>query len=273
MSYRSILVQINESDESDERLRLAVRLANGFDASLIGVAAEPFLMPVVPEYGYVDAGLYQQMQDDLRTRLRNAETRFRKNAGAVESGLSCFAEIGEPERAMALHARGADLVIAGRPVSDRPYAVAKPSDVIMEAGRPILLAPKGIDELRAKQIVVAWKDTREARRAIADALPFLKRAKTVNVVSVTEGSDSESDRLGLKEVASYLDRHSICCETETLAAGKQSVAECLHMAVERHGADLIVCGAYGHSRIREWAFGGVTSDLIEASSKFVLFSH
>jgi nucleotide-binding universal stress UspA family protein len=273
MSYRSILVQIHESDESDERLRLAVRLANGFDASLIGVAAEPFLMPVVPEYGYVDAGLYQQMQDDLRTRLGNAETRFLKNKGAVKAGISCFVQIDEPERTMALHARGADLLIAGRPVSDRPYAVAKPSDVIMEAGRPILLAPKGFDELRTKQIVVAWKDTREARRAVADALPFLKQAKTVYVINVTEGTDEESHRSGLKAVAAYLDRHGIYSETETVPVGKLSVSECLQTAAERNGADLIVCGAYGHSRIREWAFGGVTSDLIEASSKFVLFSH
>jgi nucleotide-binding universal stress UspA family protein len=273
MSYRSVLVQIHDTDESDARFGLAASIANSFDASIIGVAAEPALIPVTTEFGYVDAGLYQQMQDDLKARLLSAKARFQKNAGTVKGGASCFAEIDYPERAMTLHARGADLLIAGRPLDSGPYAAAKPSDVIMEAGRPVLLAPKGFDALRTKQIVVAWKDTREARRAIADALPFLKQAKTVHVLSVAEGSDNDSDPSGPKEIAAYLDRHSIYCETETVQAGKLTVAECLHTAAELRSADLIVCGAYGHSRIREWVFGGVTSDLIDASPKFVLFSH
>jgi nucleotide-binding universal stress UspA family protein len=273
MSYKSILVQSHGTDAFDARLRLAVNLAGSFDAGIIGVAAETFLIPVTPGVAYVDGALYQLMQDDLRDRLKAADARFRKTVGAVKGGLSSFTEVDYPERAMVLHACGADLVIAGRPVGEQAFAVAKPSDVIMQAGRPVLLAPEGRDTLGAKRVVLAWKDTREARRAVADALPFLKRSDMVSIVGVSEGPEPLSDQKGLKEIAAYLERHGIACATETADGSKTSVARCLHDAAERHGADLIVAGAYGHSRIREWAFGGVTRDLIDASAKFVLFSH
>jgi nucleotide-binding universal stress UspA family protein len=273
MSYKSILVQILETDEADECLRLAVNLANLFESRVIGVGAEPFQIPATAEYGYIDGALYQQMQDDIRARLKNAEARFHKLVGTVKGGISCLTEMDYPETVIARHARAADLVIASRPTDRRPYAVAKPSAIMMEAGRPVLLPPKGRDGLSLKNIVVAWKDTREARRAVADALPFLKQAKTVNIVGVVESSDYADSPSPLKDVAAYLDRHGIYSETETVTADKKAISECLHNAAERHGADLIVSGAYGHSRLREWVFGGVTSDFIDGIPKFVLFSH
>ncbi len=161
-----------------------------------------------------------------------------------------------------------------RPEKDAPERmVASPANVIMEAGLPALLAPAGEATLSGRYVVVAWQNSRECRRAVGDALPFLARAERVFLVRVAGGSAGEKDPSGLEEVAGRLKRHGITVEAETKASAMASVALDLQQAADRHGADLIVTGAYGHSRVREWVLGGVTRDLIGGASKFVLFSH
>jgi nucleotide-binding universal stress UspA family protein len=142
----------------------------------------------------------------------------------------------------------------------------------MQAGAPVLVAAEGSARLSAEAVIVAWKDTREARRAVSDAMPFLKRARKVVVVAVTGDGAARGGADGLAEVADRLAGHGIAAEVEVAPKGGRSVAEALEDAAGRHGADLIVTGAYGRSRLQEWWLGGVTEDFVAASSKFLLLS-
>ena len=121
-------------------------------------------------------------------------------------------------------------------------------------------------------MVVAWKDTRESRRAVTDALPFLKLARKVVVVAIdSDGSPPSSNALA--QVAQRLARHDVQATTEETPKGHGTVTEAIEDAARRHGADLIVAGAYGRSHLQEWWLGGVTEDLVMSCPKFVLLSH
>jgi nucleotide-binding universal stress UspA family protein len=119
---------------------------------------------------------------------------------------------------------------------------------------------------------VAWKNTREARRALADALPFLMRASQVTV-AVISGESEEVEHIGLQEVSERLGRHGVKVKTLVAPKGCGTVTDAIERVAGEVSADLIVVGAYGHSRLQEWVLGGVTEDLLAASSRCVLFSH
>lgn len=167
-------------------------------------------------------------------------------------------------------ARVADLIVAARPRRDEkafgPMTIDG-GDLVMTVGRPVLFVPPEIDHLSAKRVIVGWKDTRECRRAVWDALPFLEAANEVMVAAI--GADNRAG----KDVAGYLGSHGVeaLALNETKAVG--SVGDELVRLAEQEGADLIVCGAYGHSRSREWVFGGVTHDLLDHSPLCCLMSH
>ena len=214
---------------------------------------------------------------DFRERiaagLPDSEKHFRELTKGRQD-LAWVSGEGYPDQMLALHARGSELIVAGRPGSgeDGAYA-ARPAHLIMEAGVPVLLMADGDLEFRGERIVVGWKDTRGSRRALADSLPFLMRAKAVFIVAVCEEANAASEDAALRDVARRLDRHGIEAKVEVTSKGDATVAEALDSAANRHSADMIVVGAYGHSRLQEWMLGGVTEDLIASSSKFVLLSH
>jgi nucleotide-binding universal stress UspA family protein len=139
----------------------------------------------------------------------------------------------------------------------------------MEVGRPVLVAPPGFERLAAKRVVVAWKDTREARRAVHDALPFLVRAEQVHVAV----AGHEARREGGADVAAYLASHGVSVATRLLHQPEIGAADEILRFARREDADLIVMGAYGHSRLREWVFGGATRDMLQGTSLCCLMSH
>jgi nucleotide-binding universal stress UspA family protein len=143
--------------------------------------------------------------------------------------------------------------------------------LVMRIGRPMLVVPPEAEYLKLGNVVVAWKDTPEARRAVADALPLLHRAKDVTVVEVIEENGNRAaaqTRVG--DVAAWLGRHAIT------AAGRvvNSTDEMQELdTLWQSACDLMVAGAYGHSRFREWVFGGVTRNLLTRSRHCSLLSH
>jgi nucleotide-binding universal stress UspA family protein len=143
----------------------------------------------------------------------------------------------------------------------------------MTVGRPVLLAPTDGRRLRGEAVVVAWKDSREARRAVADALPLLQRAGEVIIQAVCETADDECASFQAADVAAALKRHGVRARSAVAQGRPGDVAEVLRMTAEAAGADLIVAGAYGHSRAREWVLGGVSYELMHRPPCFVLLSH
>jgi len=135
------------------------------------------------------------------------------------------------------------------------------------------VVPASVKSLTADHVVVGWKDTREARRAIQDALPFLHEAKRVTVIEICENGQKEAARRRVDDVVHYLARHRVKAETrvevQLLGSGADQIIE----FAEDEGADLLVTGAFGHSRLNEWIFGGMTRDLLTSSPICCLMSH
>ncbi len=272
MSYAAVMVHLDGRQESQRRLRLAVDLADRFDAALIGAAGWVYLPSFLADGPA--AGADDGERREMMGVLANLEKKFRAAAGRLTQlewrGALEFSSTFVPREA-----RAADLVIIGR-AQDEPaarYFALDPGVAILGTGRPVLLVPDDIDSLGAQRVVVAWRDRRESRRAVRDAIPFLRNAEEVMIVEISEhGRETQSQR-SIDDVASYLLRHKVVVGAKAYLKTKQSVAGELLRFTRDAGADLIVAGGYGHSRLSEWAFGGVTRDLIAGSPVCCLFSH
>ncbi|MDR3511310.1 MAG: universal stress protein [Caulobacteraceae bacterium] len=274
MTYKTILVHVEPGPGSDARLELAVEVAAQFDAMVIGLGAQAFYPVFSSGYAAADGAVIEAMRGRIIADLPIAEKRFREATSGVKGGVRWISGMDYPARELALHGRSADLIIASRPEKHASSSYAPtPADVVMEAGGPVLFAADPAKPLNASRIVVGWKDTRESRRALADALPLMRRAEEVVIVEIEGDLKPVAERGGLGEIAGRLERHGIKARTETVARSRATIADDLEHAATRHGADVIVTGAYGHARLREWILGGVTEDLLASSSKCVLFSH
>jgi nucleotide-binding universal stress UspA family protein len=272
-SYASLLVHAQPGAASSQRVESAARLARTLDARLIGLGAETFepLAPADPMVGYASGEWFSLMQEQVAADLKSAEAGFRRDAAYAEYEWRSVQDY--PARALAREARAADLVIVGPKGPGGAGRCADPAEVVMTAGKPVLLVPQNSGNLRAKTIVIAWKDTREARRAVTDAMPFLQRADAVIVQAVCEDNASEDSIRQTEDVASHLKRHGVRALAQVSTNKQKGVAVELQRVAEANEADLIVAGAYGHSRLREWVFGGVTDTLIHNPPCFVLLSH
>ena len=172
-----------------------------------------------------------------------------------------------PTEVVAREARAADLVIVGNERQTRdPFRALDVGSLLLKAGRPVLIVPKTVTSFTPKRIMIAWKDVREA-------LPFLRQAESVLIVEVSEWVDGDRALHGVKDVAGYLNRHRIDIIAERVRPAEVTVIDALLRAIEDENIDLIVAGAYGHSRLGEWVFGGVTRELLAESPICCLLSH
>jgi len=271
--YKTILVHVDVKPGASERAQLAVDLARRFAARLIGLAAALPRPPVEAiTAGVMDASILQLERNEITKDFKAAEDHFRSAAAGSGVALEWRMADNFPTLALAEAADAADLVIVGRPESGllaNDYLTADPGDLVMRAGRPILIAPSGQSRLEARRVLVAWKSTREARRAISDAMPFLKRAETVNLVEIRERGEASS----LADPEAFLAAHGVTVRGEAVDRGGATIEARLSAFAEREKADLIVAGGYGHTRIRELVFGGVTRSLIGSSPLPCLLSH
>ena len=137
----------------------------------------------------------------------------------------------------------------------------------------MLTVPPEVEEFKANRVLIAWKDTREARRAVHDALPVLRHARWVGITEIAEEANKSQALAHIGDVARYLSRHQINVDIKLAKSANGGVADVLIAIAVEEQCDLIVCGAYGHSRIGELIFGGVTRGLLSASPVCCLFSH
>jgi nucleotide-binding universal stress UspA family protein len=144
---------------------------------------------------------------------------------------------------------------------------------VLGAGRPVLVTAGNAEHLLGKTVLVAWKDSREARRALQDALPLLQEAKEVMVIEVCEHGTEQQSQRRIDDVTNYLRRHKVKTGAIACLHAERSIAdEILRFATDGK-ADLIIAGGYGRSRLGEWTFGGVTRGLLTDSPLCCLFSH
>ncbi|WP_309607194.1 universal stress protein [Phenylobacterium sp.] len=269
---RSILVHVEGGPDAAGRLRLAVDLARRFDATLIGLGAE-MIQTLSDPSGMLGGEWVVQLQSLVEDNLRRAEETFRAATAGMDTDWTAIEAF--PARAMARHARSADLIVAGgAPLGgEGAYRAAHPAELVMQCARPVLVAPPKPGRFHGRAVIVAWKDTREARRALTDSLPFLKAAEQVVVVECCARDEVVAAGHNTSDVVQQLRRHGVEASGKAIPAAPERVATELQIAAQEIGADLIVAGAYGHTRLGEWAFGGVTYDLLNTPERFILLSH
>ena len=272
MPYAALMVHFDAAPSAHRRVHLAVHLANRFQAALIGIAGRSYVPTLMAEGLTINSEETDCGQEELAI-LADIGREFH----AATRHVRHTEWRGKPEHVGNLvsnEARAADLVVIGRDTGpDDLHLALDPGISILRAGRPVLVVPDEIDSLPARRIMLAWKDTRESRRAVSDALPFLKEATEVLIVEVCEpGSETESLR-SVEDVAGHLCRHGVSVGAKAFLRNERSVADELLRFAKDGNADLIVAGAYGHSRLGEWMFGGVTQELLAKSQLCCLFSH
>lgn len=263
MSYKSILVNIDIDGPIAPIVKAATDLARRHEARLIGFCAADEPLPMaVPESGGIAVKAWTEMRDEIEKRFKHVKAEFDKlTAGSLKTEWR--ESLANPSTALVNVSRGADLIVMaaskGAGTGDS-YRVADPASVVLRAGRPVLLVGDKIERLKADSVIVAWKDTREARRAIADAIPLLAEAKEVTVVTVAPAPD-EWVRDSLSDAVAFLSAHGIAATPKLIDSPDEYVE--LFNFIDRSSVDLVVSGAYGHSRLREWVFGGVTRSLLD----------
>jgi nucleotide-binding universal stress UspA family protein len=279
MSYRDLLVVLDTDPSARVRIEIAAALADRFAAHLVGLY--PLPMPEAPRhFGYYDPALLNPFFEELRARARDAADKTRQTFEHIASRRGVSAEWREiPEGAdadPALHARYADLTILGQFDPDKPDTIRpRPEQVTLVSGRPILVVPNvGNFADLGRRVVIGWNASREAARAVNDAMPLLTAAETVTVLTIDprEGPRAHGELPGA-DISLHLARHGVKAEIERTVSADLPLGEVLLSRVADLGADLLVMGAYGHSRARELLLGGATRSLLRSMTLPVLMSH
>jgi nucleotide-binding universal stress UspA family protein len=277
MDYKTILVHLDAGKTVPQRLDLALALARRHDAHLVclyALSAAPATSHAV-EAGEIFRQAQQKAQAEMLANVRRAYDDCVRRAGHGKVEWRASGE--DALAAVSLHARYADLVVIGQKNEDWPSGVGKEFEerLLLACGRPVLVVPYA-HEGRAlgDTVVVAWNAGREAARAVSDALPFLARAKQVHVIvfNPRQAGAAHGEVPG-GDIALYLARHGVKVSVSTQEASDIDVGNLLLSRAFDHSADLIVMGAYGHSRLQELVMGGVTRTLLRSMTVPVLMSH
>lgn len=278
MSYRSLLVHLDQTPQCTERSRQAIALAQRMECHLVGLAPTGLLnFPVVPEAGAALAEFNTMAWELLQQQADQAAALFRTACSAA--GLrSCEVIVDPADTASSLvrHAHCSDLLLMSQPDPDRPghtQARAVLEQVLLHSARPTLLLPYATSfKTLGQRTLVAWDDSREAARALNDALPLLRQAQSVQLLSWRESLEDEDLRPRLAALQQWLAWQGVAAEARE-ERSEIGVAEALLSCATDQDADLIVMGAYGHSRWTELVLGGATRGLLDAMTVPVLMSH
>lgn len=269
----SILLHLDSSERVAERIRLACTLAEAFDARVTAQACStpaPARYPYVPEYAAGALAVLERLHREARDRIHEVFVRHADGSSRVQ-----WAEpLEEGPRAFIRRALYADLLVLGQRDPQDPMVGELPAgflaDLLMHSGKPALVLPwAGAWPVVGRNVLIAWKETREAARAVSAALPWLRRAKEVHAVSY--GPDAEP---ALRDLQDSLRLRGVAAMTLHPGGPKEDdVGNELLSRAAGLGTDLLVMGCYGHSRAREWVMGGATLAMLQWMTTPVLMSH
>ena len=278
MTLKSILVHLDRSRHCKLRLDTAVRLAVEFRAQLVGayLMAGIELAPSVA--ALLPSDLVERRMREHADAQAESEQAFRQAAAAARIAAEWRAPAGPPFDAAVAHGRCADLVVLGQSDAEDSESIFVDeliATTILSTARPTLIIPHiGPRSTLGQNVLVAWDGGREAARAVADALPFLERAKRVDVITVSpESGGHAADSQAITRLAAYLKAHGVTPVVDRDVVSDISVGERLLSRAADLGSDLVVMGGYAHTRLRELVLGGVTRTMLEAMTVPVLMSH
>lgn len=274
MSLRTILLHSMPGDpHNDTRVDAAVSLCSSVGAHLTAVHTIPPIS--VPTYmaAPLPVEIFDQYYAEAEAGAEAAKTSLTNKAQGENVAVEWHNVRGYPREILTRHARYCDVVIVGQPDPDHEEFAGTDGllgDLAIGAGRPIIAIPHaGQHAGFGKRILVPWNDSREATRAAHDALPMLKTAELVTILIV----NSDDDLASGEEIAVHLSRHGVTVDVKTEKVSGLDIGDAVLNAASDLSCDMLVMGAYGHSRLREYAFGGVTRHIIEHMTVPTFFSH
>lgn len=278
--FKDILIPYVNEDSLGAPLVAASALVCEFEARLAVLVTVDVPTPMPSDFGAMAYDVYARLHEEARRRAaeraERVRTRFAHAEPAIEVRIAEAVSL-YPQNTATMHARYADLVVLPgmRGDSDDLSLHDHFHDVLRHSGRPVLVVPPGATApMPPKRAVVAWKPTREAARAVADAMPLLRCAEVVDVVVIDPqvGEGAHGGEPGA-DIAAHLARHELRVEVSVRPSMNFSAAYALLDHARTVGADLLVAGGYGHSRLREAVLGGTTRELLQTAHLPVLFSH
>ncbi len=288
MTIRSVLALVDGGSSSEQALKTAIHVGLSFDAHVEVLHVETPLNPFVPAMpdGVGAAGAAQvagDLEADVRKRAEAAQGLFQTHC--IDAGLKIIEPdeeriaiasfawrlvSGHDNPELARRGRLVDLIVMGRPdAADGGVDSAALEAALFDTGRPVLIASGGELTLTEAPMAIAWDGSREATRSLSAALPFLKVAKRALIFSVTDAPTDD----GLENLAVYLRGHGIDSEIFLIANQERTIAEALHHEMQSHGVGITIMGAYGHSVISEFLFGGVTRDMLKDQQLTLFMAH
>ena len=272
MTYRTILLELLDDPQNDGRIECARRLAQRFDAELVGlhVSPPPFLPLGFGEgAAYVGPEAFEAQREANRLVRERVEAAFRRLCDPAKMAVRDVYEEGDAGQLLAEAARGADLTVLAQEGGTGLEVLAPQPihHVILSAGGPVLVLPRaGLGADLGIRVAVAWNGSREAARAAKDALPFLAAAEAVTLLAAGEDAAATLDA-----GTNLLKRHGAKVTARQIELGQAHGATLLDAAAAED-ADLLVMGAYGHSRLREIVLGGATREVLRGARLPVLLS-
>lgn len=246
-------------------LESTARLAQKIDAGVIGIAACRPVHAICRDYA-IPASVFEEDRKQIERQFHDTELQFRTalagHSGSTNwSAHACLEPLaGHLARESAL----ADLIVVSLDAGGTPGdATRQPDlcDLVMQAGRPVLLVPLARPLTGLDRVLIAWKDTREARRAVADGLPLLVKATEVTVVAIEDADGAADAHSGIARVQTWLGRHGVNAKTRIVPPRKANAQQLVGIARDMN-ADLVVAGACGYVRQGRWVLGGITSELL-----------
>ena len=280
MTFKSLLVLLDDELPCITRTQTAIRLARQLDCHLVGLAPTGLLnLPAVPGSAAALSAFAATAWDALRDQAERVADRFRndcRNAGVAS--YEAILDEADKARSLVRHAHCNDLTLLTQADPDAPgYRTASElvETVVLHSARPTLILPyAGRFEQLGTRALVAWDDSREAARAVADALPLLRTATDVRLVTWPEGDGANGHSLQsqLEAARNWLGRHGIEAQAQ-IEPAQSSIADALLARAAQSRCDLIVMGAYGHARWAERLLGGATRGLLRSMTVPVLMSH
>jgi nucleotide-binding universal stress UspA family protein len=278
MAYKTIIVHLDCSERRSERLDLALRFAEEFDAHLIGMFALDLYvgLPTAADAGSI------LVESELQRReacMSEAQSEFFIKSARRAAKVEWRFSDDDAAKEMALAARSADLVVIGQTdpntCADDGVSATFAADVVLTAGKPVLIVPYvGHFEGLGRRTMVAWNAAREAGRALTDALPVLERSGMVAVVSFEEGgAHLDANEKAREAVKIYLRDHGVNATVTRYAGDDLSPGELILSHAHDDSADCIVMGAYGHSRLNDTLLGGATKTVMQFMTVPVIMSH
>jgi len=281
MAYKNLLVVLDADQSSRGRISYAAALAAHLNAHLVGLYLTVSSL-TRDEYALLDIGILDIsfFSDPAKSRAESEKTRALFEEVTAREGVSAEwrTASGYPAGMAAMHGRYADLIVIGQLDaydSQAGLLRAPPEEVTMLAGRPTLVVPfTGHFEPIGTRVVIGWDASREAARAVGDAMPLLARAEKVTVLTIdAEASPFGHGEIPGADIALHLARHGVKAEVERTVSAGIGIGNTLLSRAADYEANLLVMGAYGHSRVRELLLGGVTRTVLTSMTLPVLMSH